>query len=161
MIYDNLIGNKKINLKQCVFNCKLLSFIDSLSHYLLFTRKKYTGPNSKHLEIKKKYLIDELNYVLGKKENIVEKGENAGNQLFLLFPQCFLPIPKGNYFFQLHLFCHLQKLSIWTSIKFICMLKGQKTLWLTYNLKEEQVFILYHSIPSLTTENKKAFLKTL
>ena len=24
-------------------------------------------------------------------ENIVEKGENAGNQHFLLFPQCFLP----------------------------------------------------------------------
>ena len=28
-------------------------------------------------------------------ENIVEKGENAGNQHFLLFPQCFLPfLPK-------------------------------------------------------------------
>ena len=24
-------------------------------------------------------------------ENIVGKGENAGNQHFLLFPQCFLP----------------------------------------------------------------------
>ena len=24
-------------------------------------------------------------------ENIVKKGENAGNQHFLLFPQCFLP----------------------------------------------------------------------
>ena len=30
---------------------------------------------------------------LGRKplENIVGKGENAGNQHFLLFPQCFLP----------------------------------------------------------------------
>ena len=27
-------------------------------------------------------------------ENIVEKGENAGNQHFLLFPQSFLPVPK-------------------------------------------------------------------
>ena len=27
-------------------------------------------------------------------ENLVEKGENAGNQHFLLFPQCFLPFPK-------------------------------------------------------------------
>ena len=27
-------------------------------------------------------------------ENIVGKGENAGNQHFLLFPQCFLPITK-------------------------------------------------------------------
>ena len=26
--------------------------------------------------------------------NIVGKGENAGNQHFLLFPQCFLPFPK-------------------------------------------------------------------
>ena len=27
-------------------------------------------------------------------ENIVRKGENAGNQPFLLFPQYFLPVPK-------------------------------------------------------------------
>ena len=27
-------------------------------------------------------------------ENIVGKGENAGNQHFLLFPQCFLTNPK-------------------------------------------------------------------
>ena len=27
--------------------------------------------------------------VFGRKENIVGKGENAGNQHFLLFPQCF------------------------------------------------------------------------
>ena len=33
---------------------------------------------------------------LGKKtfENIVGKGENAGNQHFLLFPHCFLFFPK-------------------------------------------------------------------
>ena len=29
-------------------------------------------------------------------ENIVRKGENTGNQHFLLFPQCFLPFPKEN-----------------------------------------------------------------
>ena len=27
-------------------------------------------------------------------ENNMEKGENAGNQHFLLFPQCFLPLPN-------------------------------------------------------------------
>ena len=27
-------------------------------------------------------------------ENIVGRGENAGNQLFLLFPQCFLFLPR-------------------------------------------------------------------
>ena len=31
-------------------------------------------------------------------ENIVEKGENAGNQHFLLFPQCFLPVHSQNKF---------------------------------------------------------------
>ena len=29
------------------------------------------------------------NLVLGRVQNIVEKGENAGYQHFLLFPQCF------------------------------------------------------------------------
>ena len=39
-------------------------------------------------------------------ENIVGKGENAGNQHFLLFPQCFLPIQKKRIsVFKLHLFC--------------------------------------------------------
>ena len=32
-------------------------------------------------------------------ENNVGKGENAGNQHFLLFPQCFLPFPKQISFF--------------------------------------------------------------
>ena len=37
-------------------------------------------------------------------ENIGGKGEKAGNQHFLLFPQYFLPIPeKKNSAFNLHL----------------------------------------------------------
>ena len=34
--------------------------------------------------------------MLGQKENIVEKGENADYQHFLFFPQCFqeLPLPE-------------------------------------------------------------------
>ena len=36
-------------------------------------------------------------------ENIVGKGENAGNQHFLLFPQCFLPFLLQNSFFKSHL----------------------------------------------------------
>ena len=32
---------------------------------------------------------EKLKFVLGKVENIVGKGENAGYQHFLLFPQCF------------------------------------------------------------------------
>ena len=32
-------------------------------------------------------------------ENIVEKRENAGNQNFLLFSQCFLPFPQQSSMF--------------------------------------------------------------
>ena len=55
-------------------------------------------------------------------ENIVGKGENAGNQHFLLFPQFFLTIHNRISFFKLHLFYRLQMLSIWTSSK-MCRLK--------------------------------------
>ena len=54
-------------------------------------------------------------------ENIVGKGENAGNQQFLLFTQCFRPILKTNSVFKLNVFCCLQMLSIWASLK-ICRL---------------------------------------
>ena len=35
-------------------------------------------------------------------ENIVGKGENHGNQHFLLFPQCFLLFPNQTGIFHLH-----------------------------------------------------------
>ena len=41
-------------------------------------------------------------------ENIVGKGENAGNQHFLLFPQCFLFFPTQILIFESGLFCCLQ-----------------------------------------------------
>ena len=52
-------------------------------------------------------------------ENIVEKEENAGYQHFVLFPQYFLPVPKKVSIFQsyMYLFCCLQMLWIWTSLK--------------------------------------------
>ena len=34
-------------------------------------------------------VTEKLKFVLGRAENIVEKGENAGYQHFLLSPQCF------------------------------------------------------------------------
>ena len=37
-------------------------------------------------------------------ENIVGKGENAGIQHFLLFPQCFLPFPNQSSIFHSHFF---------------------------------------------------------
>ena len=36
-------------------------------------------------------------------ENIVGIGENAGNQHFLLFPKCFSPHPKINFYFSVTL----------------------------------------------------------
>ena len=35
------------------------------------------------------YVTESLKFVLGRVENIVGKGENAGYQHFLLFQQCF------------------------------------------------------------------------
>ena len=40
-------------------------------------------------------------------KNIVGKGENAGNQHFLLFQQCFLLFPTQISIFESHLFCRL------------------------------------------------------
>ena len=58
-------------------------------------------------------------------ENIEGKGENAGNQHFLLFPQCFLPYQKlFKLSFELYLFCPLQMLSIWSSLKFFRFVKS-------------------------------------
>ena len=46
-------------------------------------------------------------------ENIMGKVENAGNQHFLLFfHNVFYPFPKEISFFQSHLFCRLQMLSL-------------------------------------------------
>ena len=42
-------------------------------------------------------LAEKLKFALGRVENIVGKGENAGFQHFLLFPQCFQKAPfKGS-----------------------------------------------------------------
>ena len=49
------------------------------------------------------------------------QGENAGDRHFLLFPQCFLPIPKRIYVFKLHLLCLLQMHSILTGLKICCL----------------------------------------
>ena len=53
-------------------------------------------------------------------ENTVGKGENAGNQHFLLFPQCFLLYQREKLSFYQHLICRLQVLSIWSRPNFCC-----------------------------------------
>ena len=56
-------------------------------------------------------------------KSIVGKGENAGKQHFLLFPQCFLSVPKQCLILKSHLICSLQSLSNWTSLKFFAWLR--------------------------------------
>ena len=51
------------------------------------------------------------------------KGENAGNQHFLLFPQCFLSSNNHFSIFHLYLFCCPQMLWIWTSPIFCHLVK--------------------------------------
>ena len=48
-----------------------------------------TGPNSKHLQTNVAKIVI---YLFDRVENIMEKGENAGYQHFLLFPGCFLNV---------------------------------------------------------------------
>ena len=43
-------------------------------------------------------------------QNIVGNGENAGNQHFPLFPQCFLPCRKRILPCKPHLHCHVEML---------------------------------------------------
>ena len=61
-------------------------------------------------------------------ENILGKGENAGNHNFLLFPQCFLPFPNQFSILHSHLFYRLQMLSIWTSVRFCQELTHSHTM---------------------------------
>ena len=56
-------------------------------------------------------------------ENIVGKGENAGNQYFLFFPQCFLPFQKQISIFWSHSFWRLQMFPFWTSLKYCRLVK--------------------------------------
>ena len=52
--------------------------------------KFQTGQNRKHLQTTKVKVPKMMISVFDRVENIEGKGENAGYQHFLLFPQCFL-----------------------------------------------------------------------
>ena len=76
-------------------------------------------------------LPDNLYFKLPWKRSLMktlwEKGENAGNQHFLLFSQCLIPFPKRNSFFLSHLCCLLQMHSITTRIKFCRLVTWAQT----------------------------------
>ena len=65
-----------------------ISFIDERLNSL--PNDKFSdSPKLKAFAVDKINVTKELKFVLGRVENIVGKGENAGYQHFLLFPQCF------------------------------------------------------------------------
>ena len=55
-------------------------------------------------------------------ENIVGKGENAGNQHFLLFPTTFSTLSKREIMSATFVICKM--LSNWSSLKFCCLEKS-------------------------------------
>ena len=55
-------------------------------------------------------------------ENIMGKGENAGNQ-YSPFPTIFSALPETSFKVLATLSCHLQMLSLRTSLKFCRLLK--------------------------------------
>ena len=68
-----------------------------MEFYKWFLETFNSLPNDKILDHNEKIVDDKINFtqilmfVLEKVENIAGKGENAGYQHFLLFPQCYNP----------------------------------------------------------------------
>ena len=78
---------------------------------------------------------------MGLLRNIVGKGENIGKHHFLVFQHYFLPIPKRISVFGRHLFCHLQILCIWTSLK-NCRLVELSHFLLFHTVMRQEWFLL-------------------
>ena len=90
-------------------------------------------------------------------ENIVGKGENAGNQHYLLFPQCFLPFPKHISIFYLTLGCRLQMLSIWTGLKFCGFVKSSFSQTIAHALVIPEILSCLISVQCFNTFRAKAW----
>ena len=54
----------------------------------------------------------------------MRKGEIACNKQFLLCSQYFLPYMALSFHFESTFKCHLQSVSIWTGLKFCCLVMG-------------------------------------
>ena len=73
----------------CIFTMKMsgvlfIAALNSLSNKKILDRSKKTAFADDKINV-----TEQLKLVLGRVENIVEKGENAGYQHFLLFLPCF------------------------------------------------------------------------
>ena len=94
-------------------------------------------------------------------ENIERIRENVGNQNFLLFPQCFLPIPNRISVVKLHLSCCLQIFWIWTSLKIWCLVKWSlvKVVQDIFLLFAAIVSTIYRTIPTCNDPVEDGFEK--
>ena len=90
--------------------------------FIILTTIVLSSANASNLDLSKIFSVlilhqtfPQLSTTLRKKalENTVGKGENAGNQHFLLFPQCFLTNQREKSSFEEHV-CFLQ---IWTRLE--------------------------------------------
>ena len=75
-----------------------------------------------HCILKIMYVTDKMKFVLGRIENIVGQGENAGYQHFPLFPLCFQKAVCGNFWRQCHYeICHciLKIMYVTDKMKFV------------------------------------------
>ena len=70
------------------------------------------------------------------RKKLREKGENAGNQHFLLFPLFFLPFSKQFLKFHSCIFYHVHMLSTGTSLKFCHFVKTQLRGWQLSMIRE-------------------------
>ena len=61
-------------------------------------------------------------------ENAMGKAENARNEQFLIFPQCFLALWRNFCHFHQICNCVLQILSVWKSLKFVVWERAMKTI---------------------------------
>ena len=91
-------------------------------------------------------------------KSMVGKGENAGDQHFLLFPKCFLLFDRQISSFELDLICRLQLVSTLTSLTsltlslispgflHVCGTSLLKTLWKNKKLLITSNFSFSHSV---------------
>ena len=93
-----------------------------LFSYIVFNRIIPQGHKNCHCMVKSYLFTTQSQLLTTLKqsvfENIVGKGEYAGNQHFLLFLPCFLPFPKQISIFRSCLFYCLQMHSTWMSLRF-------------------------------------------
>ena len=127
-------GYSRAGLQQARHSFHVTSlYVSSYQHFLLlrqyFQKLAISELWKLRIGVVKSWLIFSQSWlfmILKKEpfENIAGKGENAGDQHFLLFPQYFLPFPKQTSIFLLHIFYCLKMLSISTSLKFYRLVKS-------------------------------------